>query len=78
MVLGGGRRKLLRNTDSDYKNASLKGDRADNRNLIDEWKQTMNKKNLKHKFIWNMTDFMALKPNQHDHILGMSYFIILK
>jgi len=73
--MGGGRRKFLRKEDSDYANATLKGDRADNRNLIDEWKQKMKSQNLKHKFLWNITDFKSLNPNDnYDRILGlMSY-----
>ncbi len=26
--------------------------------------------NLSHKFIWNMTEFMNLKPHIYDHVLG--------
>ena len=61
----------MRNTDSDYKDPTKKGDRTDNRNLIDEWENKMRSKNLKHKFIWNMTEFMNLEPYKYDHVLGL-------
>ncbi len=75
LVIGGGRRKFLRKEDFDHANATLKGDRIDNRNLIEEWSQKMKSKNLKHKFLWNATDFMSLRPEDgYDRILGlMSY-----
>jgi alkaline phosphatase len=31
----------------------------------------MNLKKLKHKFLWNLTDFYSLKANEYDHILGL-------
>lgn len=71
VVFGGGRRKFLRDTDSDYKNAAKKGDRTDNRNLIDEWTDSMRAKDLKHKFLWNLTDFNGLTPYRYDRILGL-------
>ncbi len=69
-MFGGGRRKFLKITDKDYF-LNKYGDRKDNRNLIDEWNNIMNSKKLKHKFLWNYTDFQNLRPNQYDHILGL-------
>lgn len=69
--------KFLSNNQTDY-GSSLKGDRIDGRNLIEEWHQIMEKKNLKHKFIWNISDFHDLKPNQFDHILGKTRNMINK
>lgn len=74
VVFGGGRRKFLRNTDSDYQDAAKKGDRTDNRNLIDEWAESMRAMNKKHKFVWNRTDFDGLRPYTYDHILGLFNF----
>ena len=71
LVFGGGRRKFLRNTDSDHKDPLKKGDRIDNRNLIDEWTDKMRRQNLQHKFLWNKTDFLNLRPYEYDHILGL-------
>ena len=59
----------MRVTDKDYKNGK-KGDRTDNRNLIDDWNQAMERSKMRHKFIWNLTEFEKLKPNVDDHILG--------
>lgn len=70
-MFGGGRRKFLRNTDKDYSLNNKYGDRKDNRNLIDEWNNIMNMKKLKHKFLWNLTDFQNLKANEYDHVMGL-------
>ncbi len=74
LVFGGGRRKFLTNQDSDYFETTRKGDRVDTRSLIDEWGARMSSKKLRHKFLWNLTDFNELRPNQHDHILGLFSF----
>jgi len=31
----------------------------------------MEKKNLTHKFVWNMTDFMSLYPGDHERVLAL-------
>ena len=71
LIFGGGRIKFLRDNDTDYKLTEKKGDRIDNRNLIDEWQSKMLSKNIKHKFLWNLSDFQNLKPNQYDRVLGL-------
>ncbi len=71
LIFGGGRNKFLTNEDSDYFEKNKKGHRADTRNLINEWSTQMSSRNLNHKFIWNLTEFYDLKPNQHQHILGL-------
>ena len=38
----------------------------------------MDNRSLKHKFVWNLTDFKNLKPNQYDHVLGKNYFFNFK
>jgi len=60
----------LRNTEQDFVNKKKYGDRVDNRNLIDEWQKKMEKKRLKHKFLWNISEFERLKTEKYDHILG--------
>ena len=70
MAFGGGRRKFLSNETMDFYEKKT-GQRIDGRNLIDEWIKKMESNNLKHKFLWNLTDFQNLKPLQYDHILGI-------
>ncbi len=31
----------------------------------------MRSQNLEHKFLWNKTDFLNLRPYKYDHILGL-------
>jgi alkaline phosphatase len=68
--MGGGRKNFITTNDKDFL-ADKKGLRIDNRNLINEWNMKMEKTNLKHKFLWNYTDFTQLKPSQYDHVLGL-------
>ena len=71
LILAGGRNKFLSKNDFDYSEMNKTGTRTDNRNLINEWIQKMKLNNKKHKFLWNLTDFNQLRPNQYDHILGL-------
>jgi alkaline phosphatase len=68
--MGGGRRKFLTANEKDYQENKF-GDRVDNRSLIEEWQTKMQSKNKKYKFVWNRTEFDALKPNQYDHVLAL-------
>ena len=69
LIMGGGRKNFITINDKDYL-ADKKGLRIDNRNLINEWTLNMEKRKLKHKFLWNYTEFVQLKPNNYDHVLG--------
>jgi alkaline phosphatase len=63
--------KFLPTTESDPASASDKGDRVDGRNLINEWNAKMTAANLTHKYVWNINDFNAVKPNEYEHVLGL-------
>ncbi|RMZ99235.1 alkaline phosphatase-like [Brachionus plicatilis] len=71
VIFGGGRRKFLRKEDRDYHEWNKTGERVDNRNLINDWHEKMERMNKTHKFVWNISDFKNLKPNQYDHVLGI-------
>lgn len=60
----------MRKTDQDMNNTKKYGDRIDNRNLIEEWLDKMEKGGQKHKFLWNISDFETLNSENYDHILG--------
>jgi alkaline phosphatase len=72
-VFAGGRRKFLRTQDTDPSCKNLRGDRIDNRNLIDEWHLQMRLLNVSHKYIWNLTAFDEFDPSEAscDHVLGL-------
>lgn len=70
LVFAGGRKKFMPNTEKDYV-LNKTGDRIDGRNLIQEWKDKMSAKKLKHKFLWNYSDFQNLKSNEYKHVLGL-------
>ena len=70
--MGGGRKKFINQTNYLLNNTySETGDRIDNRNLIQEWKN----KGDNYKFIWTRNEFDALKPKQNDHILGILFHV---
>ena len=71
LVFAAGRVKFLPNSEADPKQTRKYGDRIDGRNLIKEWEDKMTKNKLTHKYIWNLTDFNQLKPNQYQHVLGL-------
>ena len=73
VVFAGGRIKFLPNSESDPSNSSLRGDRIDGRNLINEWEEKMSQLNLTHKYIWNLEQFDNLdsKSDQNEHVLGI-------
>ncbi|XP_043649584.1 alkaline phosphatase [Drosophila teissieri] len=66
VVMGGGTIKFLPNTTTDvYGN---KGQRLDNRNLIEEWQQT---KPGNAKVMFNRTDLLNNDPQNTDFLLGL-------
>lgn len=74
LIFAGGRRRFLRNEDRDMANSSKFGDRIDNRNLIEEWQAKMKASGLKHKFLWNLTEFNEIRSDggeKYDHIMGL-------
>ena len=60
----------MKKNEKDYFKRNMTGDRTDGRNLIDEWSDKMEKNGNRYKFVWNLTDFENLKPNQYDYVLG--------
>ena len=71
--MGGGRNKFMKDVDKDPLEEEY-GHRVDNRDLIKEWSDKMRKKNLTHKYVSNLNEFNALKPNQYEHVLGRHVF----
>ena len=68
VVLGGGRRNFIPDTQNDVEYPNTKGSRIDNRDLIQEWK-SLNLKNS--AYVWNMSDFNAIDPKKTDHLFGL-------
>ena len=70
LVMGGGWSKFLNNSDKSINRSFPEnGDRIDGRNLIEAWR----KLGANYKFIYNKTDFLSLKPNLDEHILGILF-----
>ena len=70
LIIGGGRTKFLNKTEYNLNSSYAEtGDRIDNRNLIQEWKN----KGKNYKFIWTRNEFDQQKPNQSEHVLGFFF-----
>jgi len=68
VALGGGREYFRPNTLPDPEDAGKFGRRSDNRDLTAEW---VNNYGAGSSFIWNKSQFDAVKPNKTTHLLGL-------
>ncbi|XP_060071407.1 alkaline phosphatase-like [Ylistrum balloti] len=72
VLMGGGRKFLLRNTDKDPENRNITTHgRKDGRNLIQEWINNKQERKLSHRFVWNLTEFNSVDPTKTDYLLGL-------
>ncbi|XP_071805900.1 alkaline phosphatase, tissue-nonspecific isozyme-like [Asterias amurensis] len=69
VILGGGRSKMLPNSESDPEYPFVKGSRKDGRNLIDEW--LSGKDNASSRYVWNLDEFNKVDPVKTSHLLGL-------
>ncbi|XP_061539649.1 alkaline phosphatase-like [Phycodurus eques] len=67
VILGGGRVYMFPRNMQDPEYPSVKGDRNDRQNLIDEWLKT--KKNA--KYVWNKKQLDAVNPVNTDFLMGL-------
>ncbi|KAK3857768.1 hypothetical protein Pcinc_035998 [Petrolisthes cinctipes] len=74
--MGGGRRGLLPNTVKDVEEGGKSGYRRDGRNLIQEWQRqkTSLRPSVKHSYVWNRDDLLALDTSNTDYLLGLFGF----
>lgn len=66
IALGGGRANFLPNTVADPETPTVKGQRADGRNLAAEWAARPD-----HVFVWNAAQLAALPANGAARVLGL-------
>ncbi|XP_075980441.1 membrane-bound alkaline phosphatase-like [Anticarsia gemmatalis] len=69
VILGGGRRTFLPTTVTDEEGG--RGRRTDGRNLIEEWQQDKESRNVTYKYIWNRRELMELNDNPPEYLLGL-------
>lgn len=67
VALGGGRAKFLPSATDDPEYTDKKGERLDGRDLTAEW----TRKNQNSQYVWNKTQFDAVKPKKTKHLLGL-------
>ena len=67
VVLGGGRSRFLPRTMSDPEDDGQTGERADGRNLVNEWLA----KRPRSVYAWNKSQFDAADPRTTDRLLGL-------
>jgi len=66
VALGGGRAKFMPNTLSDPEYADKKGERTDERNLIQEYQQK-----FAAQYVWNKAQFDAIDPKKTKRLFGL-------
>ncbi|MFY9610207.1 MAG: DUF190 domain-containing protein [Blastocatellia bacterium] len=60
VVFGGGRTKFLPNTTPDPEYPDRRGERKDNRNLVDEWRR----RSPRSAYVWSKSQFDAVDPRK--------------
>ncbi|XP_064650751.1 alkaline phosphatase-like [Lineus longissimus] len=71
VLLGGGRRGLMPETEADPEYPSKTGRRKDGRNLIEEWKKDKANRQMKAKYVWNKEDFDSIDVSKTDYLMGL-------
>ncbi|XP_014669390.1 PREDICTED: alkaline phosphatase-like [Priapulus caudatus] len=71
VIMGGGRNRLTPNTQADVEDPTLHGKRSDDRNLIDEWTEGMTTNGFNHAYVWNVTQFNDIDPENTEYLLGL-------
>nr|AFI81421.1 alkaline phosphatase 1 [Diatraea saccharalis] len=69
VILGGGRRNFIPNSFTDEEGQL--GLRTDQRNLINEWRNDKNARNLSNAYIWNRDQLMANMQSPPEYLLGL-------
>ncbi|CAH0534638.1 Alkaline phosphatase [Vibrio stylophorae] len=67
VVLGGGRRELMLNSQNDPEYADKKGKRKDGQDLIAQWQQRY----PQGEYVWNKAGFDAVSKNLPERVLGL-------
>ena len=70
VLLGGGRRHLLPDTETDREERGQKGRRTDGRHLLDEWVHDKKQRSLHAEYVWNKRQFDQIDPRRTDYLLG--------
>ncbi|KAL3859530.1 hypothetical protein ACJMK2_009746 [Sinanodonta woodiana] len=72
VLLGGGRKKFLRNVDSDPESGFLGNDgRRDGLNLVEMWKSDKEARNKTHAYVWNNRQLDLIPLDNTDYLLGL-------
>ncbi|KAG1686340.1 Alkaline phosphatase, tissue-nonspecific isozyme [Nymphon striatum] len=71
VIMGGGRRHFLPNTQRDPEHPSQFGRRTDGKNLIDDWRADKKARGLAAQYVWRKKDFDRVDADQTDYLLGL-------
>ena len=75
VIFGGGRRYFIPNSTFDAIDSTVRGLRTDGRNLINDWKNFMESKNLSHQYVNNADGIRSIDATKIDYAFGMTYSI---
>ena len=68
--MGGGRKHLMPDYETDPEYRHLQGDREDGRHIINEWIAHKVSLGKEAQFVWGQAGFEAVDPKTTDHLLG--------
>ncbi|XP_063410420.1 alkaline phosphatase-like [Mytilus trossulus] len=72
VLMGGGRKYFIPNNETDpVIGLNSKDGRRDNRNLIEEWINDKQQRNVNYGYVWNATEFNKIDPRSTEYILGL-------
>ncbi|CAM1323709.1 ALPL (predicted) [Pycnogonum litorale] len=71
VILGGGRRHFLPETERDPEYPGQFGRRTDGRNLIDDWLASKKSRGQTAEFVWKKEDFDKINTENTDYLLGL-------
>ncbi|XP_066942678.1 alkaline phosphatase-like [Macrobrachium rosenbergii] len=71
VLLGGGRRHWIPETEHDPEEKEQMGRRADGLNLLDAWVHDKKMRGLNAEYVWNKAQFDGVDPRHTDFLLGL-------
>ncbi|ELT91520.1 hypothetical protein CAPTEDRAFT_172073 [Capitella teleta] len=78
VVMGGGRKFLLPNTEPDPEQSQSRGLREDGRNLVVEWMRDKETRRFQAKYAYDQSSFDSIEPSETDYMLGLFEYSHMK
>ena len=70
VLLGGGRRHWIPESEFDREETAQRGRRTDHKNLVDDWVHDKKERGLHADYVWNKSQFDNVDARRTDYLLG--------